>query len=254
MGSYSGGCHAPIRQPIKLPQSPRQPSDHLCIDEETSCKGWSTNGECGKNADYMLRACRKSCGVCDPDDAAAWSAWRPVMAAFVWPVAAMSIVALSGAFLGRRALQYRAIWLGAQLERYAPGAAALFGVGASLTGFPMAFYMAHFQRSASQTATIRTDVRASMTVALVITLYTFIGLSLLFIAIAHRSWQRKNPGRDFLPPAQDRAAPGAIQEPKRPQLMQQLRSLLRRSCMCINLCIFFHAMKALSQTLLSDRS
>ena len=35
-----------------------------CTNYNTACTDWAARGECEKNADYMRKACRKSCGIC----------------------------------------------------------------------------------------------------------------------------------------------------------------------------------------------
>ena len=36
----------------------------VCEDLDEDCDFWSTSGECQKNPKFMLKKCRKSCGVC----------------------------------------------------------------------------------------------------------------------------------------------------------------------------------------------
>ena len=36
----------------------------LCTDNRQACGWWSRIGECQKNPGYMLKNCKKSCGVC----------------------------------------------------------------------------------------------------------------------------------------------------------------------------------------------
>ena len=40
--------------------------DTNCKDTHESCSFWASGGECNKNANYMLKACKRSCNVC-PD-------------------------------------------------------------------------------------------------------------------------------------------------------------------------------------------
>ena len=35
-----------------------------CKDKNKNCKFWASIGECGKNPNFMLFNCSKSCGVC----------------------------------------------------------------------------------------------------------------------------------------------------------------------------------------------
>merc|ERR1712216_766425 len=35
-----------------------------CVDDNEECSGWAEDGECEKNAEYMLETRKKSCGVC----------------------------------------------------------------------------------------------------------------------------------------------------------------------------------------------
>lgn len=35
-----------------------------CVDNNISCSGWASYGECQNNPNYMLTYCKKSCGVC----------------------------------------------------------------------------------------------------------------------------------------------------------------------------------------------
>jgi hypothetical protein len=34
---------------------------------DRDCEYWSTIGECSKNPDFMGTACKRSCGLCQPD-------------------------------------------------------------------------------------------------------------------------------------------------------------------------------------------
>lgn len=35
-----------------------------CEDQDESCNTWARKGECRKNPGFMLKSCRKSCGMC----------------------------------------------------------------------------------------------------------------------------------------------------------------------------------------------
>mmetsp|Transcript_37692 Transcript_37692/g.126066 ORF Transcript_37692/g.126066 Transcript_37692/m.126066 type:complete len:202 (+) Transcript_37692:58-663(+) len=35
-----------------------------CADQDAACPNWATGGECEKNAAFMLKTCRASCGAC----------------------------------------------------------------------------------------------------------------------------------------------------------------------------------------------
>jgi len=37
----------------------------LCKDDHENCAGWADMGECDKNSNYMLKTCKKSCGICE---------------------------------------------------------------------------------------------------------------------------------------------------------------------------------------------
>jgi len=37
----------------------------LCKDNHENCAGWADMGECDKNSNYMLKTCKKSCGICE---------------------------------------------------------------------------------------------------------------------------------------------------------------------------------------------
>lgn len=41
-----------------------------CADKDADCADWAADGECEKNAGYMQRMCRKSCGSCKPGKSA----------------------------------------------------------------------------------------------------------------------------------------------------------------------------------------
>ena len=36
-----------------------------CSDTARDCAGWAERGECERNADFMGRACRLSCKLCE---------------------------------------------------------------------------------------------------------------------------------------------------------------------------------------------
>lgn len=40
-----------------------------CDDKEEHCALWATNGECENNETYMKKNCKKSCKVCESDEA-----------------------------------------------------------------------------------------------------------------------------------------------------------------------------------------
>lgn len=41
--------------------------EQICEDDHEKCKFWANEGECENNPKYMLRSCKKSCGICtDP--------------------------------------------------------------------------------------------------------------------------------------------------------------------------------------------
>lgn len=42
--------------------------DEDCTDDNDSCSGWASTGECKANPGYMLKSCRKSCLVCGKID------------------------------------------------------------------------------------------------------------------------------------------------------------------------------------------
>lgn len=41
--------------------------DLSCVDRHGGCCQWAKNGECSRNAAYMLLTCPSACGMCDPD-------------------------------------------------------------------------------------------------------------------------------------------------------------------------------------------
>lgn len=59
-GDNDGTCIPPVVD------EPRIPDDFVdpCTDDEPSCQSWAREGECRLNPTYMLRACARSCGIC----------------------------------------------------------------------------------------------------------------------------------------------------------------------------------------------
>jgi hypothetical protein len=43
--------------------------DSECIDTDKLCDVWSRSGECDENPDFMLKHCKRSCKVCDSEQA-----------------------------------------------------------------------------------------------------------------------------------------------------------------------------------------
>ena len=48
------------------PAPPTEPEDPNCMDITPECAGWSEEGECEANAEYMQEACARSCKFCKP--------------------------------------------------------------------------------------------------------------------------------------------------------------------------------------------
>ncbi len=61
---------APFRVASDGTHSPDATPDGDCVDTSPHCAAWAAAGECRSNAQYMLSACRASCGGCAAGHAA----------------------------------------------------------------------------------------------------------------------------------------------------------------------------------------
>jgi hypothetical protein len=52
--------------PFGLPAKAQAPGQVDCEDSDANCRSWANHDECTKNPGFMLKACKKSCKVCDP--------------------------------------------------------------------------------------------------------------------------------------------------------------------------------------------